>query len=310
MNTAHTSPPRPAPACPVCGAAGGPPVANVESYAIHRCRSCQLRFSHPMKGPGVAWYEGSSHYQGYLRRALRVPRWFIERDWRHKKFFSLGLHPDGKLLDIGCGTGAFLDLARARGYRVTGVDGDRGAVAIARDRYGLGDVQAVDILDFIASPRRPTHDVICLFEVLEHLENPVETLASLRRALLPDGYLVVSVPSSERWPQLYYRHLDGPPNHLTLWTTRSLEECFAAAGFERPTVYRSPLRADDLWGPLIDRLPAAARRGLPGLALKGGAEFVVGPIVVRALSTVRRAGSFTLLAVATAGATAADAPRA
>jgi 2-polyprenyl-3-methyl-5-hydroxy-6-metoxy-1,4-benzoquinol methylase len=252
-----------------------------------------------MMGPGVEWYETSDHYRGYIRRALNIPRWFSDRDWRYRTFFGLNLHRGGRLLDVGCGSGTFLDLARARGYRVAGVDGDRGSLAIARKRYGIEDLDSVDIGDFVSAPPESRYEVISLFEVLEHLEDPAGTLQGLRRALVPGGHIVISVPSVERWPRIYYRDLDRPPNHLTLWTARALEAGFAAAGLQTVTIRRSPLRPEDLWGPVVARLPVPLRSGFLGLAVKGSAEFLIGPVVARLLSLSPRAGSFTLLAIAT-----------
>lgn len=96
------------------------------------------------------------------------------------------LQPRGDLLDVGCYTGFFLECARERGWHVSGVEPSRWAARHAASELGLdvfnGPIERYD------SDR--TFDVITMWDVLEHVPNPVEVLTILRRHQRPDSLLV------------------------------------------------------------------------------------------------------------------------
>jgi SAM-dependent methyltransferase len=98
----------------------------------------------------------------------------------------------GRLLDVGCGTGLFLAVARRRGWIPFGIDESREATTHAREHFGL-DVWIGDFVDFEAEDRR--FDVITGWDIIEHSRDPVTLLQSCRRCLAPDGILGLSTPN-------------------------------------------------------------------------------------------------------------------
>jgi SAM-dependent methyltransferase len=100
--------------------------------------------------------------------------------------------PPGRLLDVGCGAGHLLALARSAGWEVAGVDPSLEACAIARKEYGL-HVQAA-FLELADLPES-AFDVITLVNVLDQVPNPVRLLQAARRALKPGGLLVARIPN-------------------------------------------------------------------------------------------------------------------
>jgi len=122
--------------------------------------------------------------------------------------------PPGRLLDVGCGTGRFVCAAQKAGWEATGVDASGWAVARAGERcpdarFRVGLLPAVD---FPAG----TFDVVTLWNVLEHLPRPVETLEKIRGWLARDGWLFLSLPNAasriarlmgKRWVLLLREHL-------------------------------------------------------------------------------------------------------
>jgi SAM-dependent methyltransferase len=120
----------------------------------------------------------------------------------------------GSLLDVGCGAGLFVCAARREGWRATGLDASEQTVAGAgqrcpRARFRTGPVAEID---FPAE----SFDVVTLWDVLEHVPRPVETLERIRSWLVGDGWLFLSLPNADsrvarlmgkRWVLLLREHL-------------------------------------------------------------------------------------------------------
>ena len=160
----------------------------------------------------------------------------------------LGDCPPGRLLDVGCGDGAFLHRMQQRGWEVAGVDFDAAAVAAARQRYGLelfaGDLQQAH---FPAE----NFDAITLNHVIEHLYDPLETLQEIRRLLRPRGLLVLVTPNPESFGHQRYGAdwfgLD-PPRHLHLFRSDLLQALLERTGFRVRTLHTTAVHADVFLG--------------------------------------------------------------
>jgi SAM-dependent methyltransferase len=113
----------------------------------------------------------------------------------------------GSLLDIGCGDGLFLWVARNAGWRVEGIEFSPEGASRAAAR--LGRPVAIGDLSRTAALPGP-FDVVTLWHVLEHLPEPRPMIEAARRRLKPGGLLVVAVPNLDNLPmQLAYRLARG-----------------------------------------------------------------------------------------------------
>jgi len=139
--------------------------------------------------------------------------------------------PPGRLLDIGCYTGVFLETAAGAGWQVEGIEPSWWAAEIAR-RAGPWEVQNCSLQE--ADLVSGTLDVISMWDVIEHLPLPCEALDSCARVLRPGGVLAISthlldslVPRlmGARYPFL----MDMHPVHFT---HRTIKLALANAGFE------------------------------------------------------------------------------
>jgi SAM-dependent methyltransferase len=102
------------------------------------------------------------------------------------------------VLDAGCGVGYGSAYLAESATRVVGVDRDAEAIAYARDRYGAPNVEFV-VGDLVELPNAAaSFDVVCAFEVVEHLTEPDRFVSEARRVLGDDGVLIVSTPVAER----------------------------------------------------------------------------------------------------------------
>jgi SAM-dependent methyltransferase len=234
--------------CPVCGG-GAQPFAtrerNGERWTGYACAACDSQYWHPREIRPE--YYADPEQELYDRR--RSGEAFLRE--RHRLFLARAR--PGRLFDIGCGEGAFLAEASARGFEVAGIDLDAGMVEVARSR-GLRDVSCGLLMgeDGALSPaleRGGRFDWITAFEVLEHQADVLGFLRAAARMLAPGGRLCGSVPNRDRlFAARKRRDTDGdwPPHHFFWFSQRSLATTLARGGF--PVAEVMPVPEPDLWG--------------------------------------------------------------
>lgn len=136
-----------------------------------------------------------------------------------------------QLLDIGCSIGLFLEIAKESGYVSTGVEPAEMATATAHAK-GL-DVRC----GFLEDQYFPDcfYDIITLFEVIEHLENPAGLLRECHRILKPGGVLFISTGNTASWTVNFLKqnwdYFDIDKGHISFFNPQSLHKVIHSAGF-------------------------------------------------------------------------------
>ena len=136
-----------------------------------------------------------------------------------------------RLLDVGCGNGRFLVLARTKGWDVVGVDPDPKSVEVGRSQdldVRQGGVEALD-------PGQERFDGITLSHVIEHVHEPLTVLRMCHTLLKPGGWIWLETPNLDAFGhQRYQANWRGlePPRHLVLFTRTSLAQTLRQAGFK------------------------------------------------------------------------------
>jgi SAM-dependent methyltransferase len=231
------------PACPACGTESFRYFELGEGNRLRRCTACDTVSVEDYADPSEVYVDGymfgeagpfgldvrAPDFQRYLLRVARRRMELIEQARRL---------PAGSLLDVGSGTGEVLLTARERGWQVQGVEPERTAAAMARER---GLPVAIGSLEESGLPQR-SYDVVSAFHVLEHIPDSRSFLRTMARWARPGGYVVIEVPNfasvqrrrlAERWSGL------RPREHLVHFTPATLRATFAAAGIT-PVAVRSP----------------------------------------------------------------------
>jgi 2-polyprenyl-3-methyl-5-hydroxy-6-metoxy-1,4-benzoquinol methylase len=246
-----TPPPRDA-RCPMCGSAEHALAYRITRFEVLRCRACTLVYLWPQPSPEeiramfTALYttgEGSvpelRDYYGYCYDdkpenplVRQYERWLdaLER-----------VRAPGRLLDVGCGTGLFLAVARRRGWQPFGIDDCEEATRHAREHFRL-DVWSGDFADFASGGER--FDAITGWDIIEHSRAPVPLLDAMRRCLAPGGAVALSTPNQrsilDAVAGAIYRLSGGRitrplekfyiEQHFLYFTPDTLEQALARAG--------------------------------------------------------------------------------
>jgi 2-polyprenyl-3-methyl-5-hydroxy-6-metoxy-1,4-benzoquinol methylase len=215
--------------CPLCNTLN--PIAytrgrvkGVVSYTLYGCSACTVEFWWPLKNPGASWYERDERYADRNADPILKPN---EKHIGVMDF--LKGKKAGRVLDVGCGVGNFLALAKERGWECWGIDFDKDAIAAGKRAYELENLSVADLAKFAHIHPELQFNLITFFDVFEHLDNHNEFLALVRNMLTPGGSIALSVPYRHGWRWLMPHDL--PPRHLTRWDEHSLENIFSRHGF-------------------------------------------------------------------------------
>jgi hypothetical protein len=148
----------------------------------------------------------------------------LKADWVRK-------HTTGRdLLEIGCGTGAFLEAARARGFRVEGIEADAERAKVAAGRADT----VVHPAFFEHVQAQPRFDVVYHCDMLAHFHRPAEALRLMTRFLRPGGVLAFEVGFVADIPRFWYSWIGeiGYPEHRWLYSQRSLRRLLHDTGLK------------------------------------------------------------------------------
>ncbi|MDY2586504.1 class I SAM-dependent methyltransferase [Winogradskyella aquimaris] len=130
-----------------------------------------------------------------------------------------------RLLDIGCGTGDFLETAKLNNWQVAGVEPNERARTIANSKTK----NAVYDISYLETLEGSCFDVITLWHVLEHLPNLEEHVKLLKRLLKPNGTLVIAVPNFKSYDAQHYKNYWAAydvPRHLWHFSITSISKLF------------------------------------------------------------------------------------
>jgi 2-polyprenyl-3-methyl-5-hydroxy-6-metoxy-1,4-benzoquinol methylase len=220
--------------CPLCASADHRPLFEKAGYTFVRCASCTLVFANPQVDEArvVERYRGMRSAELWAEVLLSDRQQELDR----QKFAAIldELEPrrgGGRLLDVGCSIGLFLDLARTRGWHGTGIEFGERALQHARDVLGL-DVLDVPLED--AGIAAASFDVVTVLSVLEHTTDPRALVREIARILKPGGTLYAITPNVESLAcrVLHERAatFDGR-NHLVYFSRRTLTDLLEREGF-------------------------------------------------------------------------------
>lgn len=206
-------------------------------FDVCRCMTCGLERTNPRPTQdtiGIYYPDNYGPYQSKKKLLSPHPR----KSKLNKliiKVFGLkarqlpAVEP-GRMLEIGCSSGAYMQEARSNGWAVDGVEFSDKVALIARGQgfdVKSGAIESVDL-------ESDAYDMIVAWMVIEHLHDPIKVLKKLNSAIKPRGYLVASVPDTKSLAKFLFKefcydlHL---PNHLYHFTPNTLELILSKSGW-------------------------------------------------------------------------------
>lgn len=203
---------------------------GTDTLVRYRCPESLLEFyptGSPVAGPDV------------YAALCQLPWYYAEDKWEHSQALAI-LERGSRVLEIGCGSGAFLAAARDCGVQASGSDSNPAAIAAATAR-GLD----AHLSDGCLPARDEPWDSIAAFQVLEHIPDPLPFLRSLVEHLRPGGKLVISVPDGHSpigaLPESCHL-LDAPPHHQARWNACALQYLTSKLPLRTLLIAREPIR--------------------------------------------------------------------
>lgn len=219
--------------CPLCNSSENIIFAEEgrifeNAFKIYSCSSCGLSFAERREEAIGEHYE--------------IAEWYGIR-WEFKEVLKLIKNKNIKLLEIGCGRGYFLNMAFKEGVNSFGIDINQKAIDFAKKNFGLTNVFSETLDDFLEKRDEKDFDIVCLFHILEHLQDPKDFISKIANILKRGGLLCLSFPNPHRidLKMLQREHWDYPPHHLTRWNEKSIRYLLDKTGFDILNISLEPL---------------------------------------------------------------------
>lgn len=192
--------------------------------SLVECGNCGLRYYDPLTPGDAAFYE-----------ALQKLPWYYQDIKPEFEFASTRIGATDNVLEIGCGKGVFRSfLPETVNYR--GLEFNQAAIDKATAQ---GLHVTAEPIESHADTHAGTYDVVCHFQVLEHVTDPHGFLEACARAVKPGGKLIIAVPAEDSFLGLHRLDwLNMPPHHVSRWRDKTLRHVVETQlGFDVETIW-------------------------------------------------------------------------
>jgi len=234
-------------ACYACGAQDFSFLFDKNGWRIEKCKACGFVFVNPRYSEADAgaiyneagWFFSGRSGDGKKNYALEELPSIQRAEKAVAKIRSFKNGPS--LLDIGCGLGYVLDAGRKAGWRVTGIDISKEAVALCREKGH--EAYAGSLHEAAPALTGKSFDIVTAFDVFEHICEPLEFLAGIRRIANPGALVVLAVPNvrcfsararGKGWSQFIL------PEHINYFDSSTIRRILERSGFRVEEIHSEP----------------------------------------------------------------------
>ena len=284
--------------CPACDSSLINPVLSArdytvsgESFSIWQCANCSIRFTQDVPNiDTMGKYYKSENYishtntsKGLINRLYQIIRKKTLK--RKRKLVSkIAGKKQGEILDVGSGTGAFVNEMKQNGWQVMGLEPDAGARKIAKEifNYGLRDTPELFHLP------ENFFDVITLWHVLEHVHDLQNFLNQLKKILKSSGQIIIAVPNYTSLDASVYKEYWAAydvPRHLYHFSPLAMEFLMKKTGME--IIEQQPMWFDSFYISLLSSKYKNARLRAFGEARPEGKTNWLASIIIGVRSNLK-----------------------
>ncbi len=218
--------------CPSCDSVKSKKWGEKDGYTLVSCKGCNAVFVSMIPESTNSIYDKSYFVGGNEHGYTNYDR---DKEPMHETFELYLKHIErvigrkGRLLDIGCATGFFMEVAKNHGWEVEGIEISEYAAEVGRAK-GLSIKTGT--LENVSFPEK-SFDVVTLLDVVEHLKDPKPVLTEVRKLLKGGGVVVVTSPDAGSiWARIWGSkwQLVVPPEHLILFNRSNFKELLTRLG--------------------------------------------------------------------------------
>jgi 2-polyprenyl-3-methyl-5-hydroxy-6-metoxy-1,4-benzoquinol methylase len=241
-----------------------------ENFSIVQCKQCNFLFTNPR--PEISALPSYYESEDYISHS-NEKKGLLSLIYKQAQKYSLArkfellekLPSKSKLLDYGCGTGAFLNYCKQKGLDTLGIEPNPGAREIA-----IRNQLKVEDESFVHKLEPGSFDVITMWHVLEHVPLLKERFNTLTEALKPGGRLIVALPNADSWDAKYYHEYWAAydlPRHLYHFTPDTFRKL--AGQFPLTFLSQHPMKLDAYYISLLSEKYKKGKSGYLTAFLKG-----------------------------------------
>jgi len=224
-----------------------------EKFTIVSCETCNFTFTNPRpKDESLSEYYKSDMYISHTNNTKGLFNWMYQTVRNYaigtKVALLKSVKKSGRHLDIGCGTGEFLNACKNAGFSTEGIEPTELARKQAIENFNLSVSKNTNLEQF----QNNKFDSISMWHVLEHVPNLNETITQFDRVLNASGKVIIAVPNHKSWDANYYKEYWAAwdiPIHLWHFSKETIEQLFNKHGFT--LIKKKPMLFDSFYVALL-----------------------------------------------------------
>ena len=281
--------------CPVCS--GGNLLKKLdcidhstskEKFTIVSCETCDFTFTNPRpKDNSLGEYYKSDMYISHTNNTKGVFNWMYHAVRKYAIGTKLNLlkrtSKNKNHLDIGCGTGEFLNACKKAGYKTKGIEPSELAREQAIKNFNLSISENTNLTQF----KESQFDSISMWHVLEHVTSLNETIEEFKRILSENGKVIIAVPNQMSWDAKHYKEFWAGwdvPIHLWHFSKLSIEKLFNNYNFK--LIKKKPMLFDSFYVSILSEEFKTGNKNFVNGFIIGLISNIIGTLTKRGCSSI------------------------
>ena len=259
-----------------------------EKFTIVSCETCDFTFTNPRpKDESLGGYYKSDMYISHTNSSNGLFNWMYQTVRKYaigtKLTLLKSVTNSGYHLDIGCGTGEFLNACQQTGFKAEGVEPSKLAREQSINNYNLSVSENTNLEQF----KDDTFDSISMWHVLEHVPNLIKTITEFKRILNKNGKVIIAVPNHKSWDSSYYSEFWAAwdvPIHLWHFSKETIKLLFNKNGFK--LIKTKPMLFDSFYVALLSEKFKTGKKKFINGFISGIISNIIGLFTKRGCSSI------------------------